>query len=68
MNKLDASSSAVPRRKHGGAEREIDEGEIVKKRSDQSEEARQWAMTFYLIIAAVTLAGLLALALAERYL
>jgi hypothetical protein len=40
----------------------------VTKRTDQSEEARQWAMTFYLIIAAITLAGILAVVLTERYL
>jgi len=40
----------------------------VKKRPDQDKEARQWAMTVYLITAAAVLATLLAMALARRYL
>jgi hypothetical protein len=50
------------------AGRAVEEGEAVKKRPDQSEEARQWSMTFYLIIAAAALATFLAMALARRYL
>jgi hypothetical protein len=40
----------------------------VKKRANQGEEARQRAMTRYLIIAASALATFLAISLAERYL
>ncbi len=40
----------------------------MTKRTEQSEEARQWAMTFYLIITAIALAGILAVVLTERYL
>jgi hypothetical protein len=40
----------------------------VKKRPDRSEEARQWTMTVYLVIAVLTLAGILAVVLTERYL
>jgi hypothetical protein len=42
--------------------------EVVRKRADQIEEARQWAMTIYLSITAVMLAAVLAIGLAERYL
>jgi hypothetical protein len=40
----------------------------VKKRTDHNEEARQWAMTLYLCVAAAVLASLLAITLAARYL
>jgi len=50
------------------ARRHTEKDQAVTKRTDQSEEARQWAMTFYLIITAIALAGILAVVLTERYL
>jgi hypothetical protein len=47
---------------------QTEEDEAVTKRTDQSEDARQWAITFYLVIAAITLAGIFAVVLTERYL
>jgi hypothetical protein len=40
----------------------------VARRAGSIEQARQWAMTLYLIIVAASLARILAIVLAERYL